>query len=207
MNKAEEQEIIKKILDGDKAAFEELLLANESNVYNLARRLTNNDEDAMDISQEVFLKAYLQLENFRGDSKFSVWLYRMTYNLCIDFLRKTTKYTTVSITYTDDDDEVADFEIPDLRDLPEETLLTNESRRIITESIEELGNAHREILIMREMTGMSYEEISETLNINEGTVKSRLARARKNLTTILVNKGTFPDSYRHKTGEEVEDND
>jgi len=205
LTKAEELEIIKKVIDGDKAAFEELVLANQNNVYNLARKMTNNDEDALDISQEAFIKAYTQLESFRGESRFSVWLYRLTYNLCIDFLRKTTRQATVSLTYTDDDDDIVNYEIPDLRELPEDALLTEESRQIITKSIDELNDSHREILIMREITQMSYEEIGITLNINEGTVKSRLARARKNLVGILISKGTFPDSYRQKAGEEVED--
>ena len=201
----DELRIIKKVLTGDKDAFEELVLANQKNVYNLALKLTGNDEDALDMSQEAFLKAYTQLESFRGDSRFSVWMYRLTYNLCIDFLRKRPKATVISLTHPDEDNEIGDMEIPDMRELPEDVFLRRESREIISESINELGPDHREILIMREITGMSYGDMAATLDVSEGTVKSRLARARKCLACILIKKGTFPDSYRLKGREEVEE--
>jgi len=201
----EELRIIKKVVDGDGNAFEELVLANQKNVYNLALKMTGNEDDALDISQEAFLKAYRQLEGFRGDSKFSVWLYRLTYNLCIDFLRKKPRGGVISISsYQDGNDEPQDLEIPDMRDLPEDKVMRKEMRKTIVESIGELSQQHREILVMREITGMSYEEIAETLKLSEGTVKSRLARARVSLANILVEKGTFPESYRHKDRKGVE---
>jgi RNA polymerase sigma-70 factor (ECF subfamily) len=200
----DELRIIKKVLGGDKGAFEGLVLANQKNVYNLALKMTKNEDDAMDISQEAFFKAYLQLESYRAESRFSVWLYRLTYNLCIDFLRKKPRTAAVSLTYQDDGDDAADIEIPDARELPEDTVLRRETRKAITESIDELDPAHREIVIMREITGMSYSDMAITLNVSEGTVKSRLSRARKNLVNILVNKGTFPESYRLKEREEAE---
>ena len=204
MTRTEEIRAIDKIRSGDKAAFEELVFANQKNVYNLALKLTGNEEDALDMSQEAFLKAYLQLETFRSESRFSVWMYRLTYNLCIDFLRKKPKSEAFSLTYRDEDNDTGEFEIPDSRELPEEIILNEEARKTISESIDELAPAHREILIMREMTGMSYADIAITLNISEGTVKSRLARARGNLASILIKKGTFPSNYRHKPQEEKE---
>jgi len=200
----EELAIIKNVLEGDRNAFEELVLSNQKNVYNLALKMTKDEEDAMDISQEAFLKAYRQLESFRGDSRFSVWLYRLTYNLCIDHIRKKPRAKVISITYQDDESDVHDLEIPDVRNLPEDIAMRKESREEIVESIEELGPKHREILIMREITGMSYEDIAGTLKISEGTVKSRLARARVRLSSILAEKGTFPESYRHINRKEVE---
>jgi len=200
----EELKIIKKVLDGDKNAFEDLVLHNQKNVYNLALKMTGNEDDALDISQEAFLKAYRQLGNFRGESRFSVWLYRLTHNLCIDFLRKKSRSQVVSLTTQDDDKEFSDLEIPDVRNLPEDSVLRQELRNEITASIEKLGQSHREILVMREITGMSYTEIADTLNLSEGTVKSRLARARINLVNILAEKGTFSESFRHNTREEVE---
>jgi RNA polymerase sigma-70 factor (ECF subfamily) len=201
----EELRVIKKVVDGDGDAFEELVLANQKNVYNLALKMTGNEEDALDISQEAFLKAYRQLEGFRGDSKFSVWMYRLTYNLCIDFLRKKPRAGVISITsYQDSSDDYQDIEIPDMRNLPEDRVMRKEMRNTIAESINELNPQHREILVMREITGMSYEDIADTLKLSEGTVKSRLARARMNLANILVEKGTFPESYRHKDRKGVE---
>jgi len=203
MTPEEEMRIIRTVQGGDKDAFEELVLANQKNVYNLALKMTKNEEDAMDISQESFIKAYTQLGNFRGESRFSVWMYRLTYNMCIDFLRRKPDAHVISLTYQDEDNEAGDLEIPDARELPEDILLRRESRKTIAESINELGPSHREILIMREITGMSYDDIAVTLNISEGTVKSRLARARKNLISILLKKGTFPESFRLKEREEA----
>ena len=200
----DELRTIKKVQNGDKDAFEEIVLANQKNVYNLALKLTGNEEDALDISQEAFLKAYIQLESFRGESRFSVWLYRLTYNLCIDFLRKKSKMTVISLSTNDEDNDAGDIEIPDVRELPEDAYLRSETKKAITKSIDELGPSHREIFIMREITGMSYGDMAATLNVSEGTVKSRLARARKNLVCILIKKGTFPAGYRLKKCEEVE---
>ncbi|MCL2392880.1 MAG: sigma-70 family RNA polymerase sigma factor, partial [Oscillospiraceae bacterium] len=96
MNIEEERSLIQRVIDGDRNAYEELVIANQKNVYNLALKMTKSEEDALDISQEVFFKAYRHLGRFRGDSMFSVWLYRLTYNLCIDFLRKQPKNKIVS---------------------------------------------------------------------------------------------------------------
>ena len=194
-----EQEIIQKVIGGDKNAFEELVMANQKNVYNLAYKMTRSEDDALDISQEAFIKAYRQLSGFRGDSRFSVWLYRLTYNLCIDFLRKKPAQKTLSLDYEDDDGDVRPLDIPDLRNLPEDNAMQGEMRKTIAESINELKARYREILVMREVTGMSYDEIAESLGVNVGTVKSRLSRARLKLIEILEEKGTFPDSYRLKT--------
>jgi len=203
----EEIKLIQRVAGGDRNAFEGLVHANQKNVYNLALKMTSSEEDALDISQEAFLKAYRQLEGFRGDSRFSVWMYRLTYNLCIDFLRKKKRATVVSLSWQDDDGDDHDLEIPDMRSQPEEKMIQGEMRETIAASINELGQNHREILVMREITGMSYSEIAETLNLSEGTVKSRLARARLSLASILVKKGTFPDNTRLndvRTAREVE---
>jgi len=204
MTADEELRTIRKVLDGDRNAFEDLVLANQKNVYNLALKMTGSEDDAMDISQDAFLRAYRQLDGFRGESRFSVWLFRLTHNLCIDFLRKKPKVALGSLTYQDDSGEVHDLEVPDMRNLPEDNAMRRETRKIIAGSIGELGHSHREILVLREMTGMSYGEIAETLNLSEGTVKSRLARARRSLVKILVDKGTFPEGFRLKDREEVE---
>jgi len=196
MNIDAEKEIIQRVLGGDKNAFEGLVIANQKNVYNLALKMTRNEEDALDLSQEAFVKAFRQLGNFRGDSRFSVWLYRLTYNLCIDFLRRRPKTNVISLNYEDDDENQTPIEIPDVRDLPEDRTIRSEMRKNITAGIYELPLKHREVLVMREITGMSYDEIATTLKINSGTVKSRLARARLKLVEILKEKGTFPDIFR-----------
>jgi len=197
-----EREIIQRVIGGDKNAFEGLVLENQKNVYNLALKMTRNEEDALDISQEAFVKAYQQIRNFRGDSKFSVWLYRLTYNLCIDFLRRKPKTDALSLSFEDDKGDEKPVEIPDLRDLPEDSAIRSEVRKNITAGINELPLKHREAIVMREIAGMSYEEIAKTLRINVGTVKSRLARSRLKLIEILKEKGTFPEGFRLKSQEE-----
>jgi len=200
-----EREIIQRVIGGDKNAFEGLVLENQKNVYNLALKMTRNEDDALDISQEAFIRAYRQLRNFRGDSKFSVWLYRLTYNLCIDFLRRKQKTDAVSLGFEDESGDVATLEIPDLRDLPEDTAIRSEMRKNITESINDLPLRHREAIVMREIAGMSYEEMAKTLKINIGTVKSRLARSRLKLIEILKEKGTSPEGFRLTIQEEAKE--
>ena len=196
MTSSQEQNIIKSVLDGDKNAFEELVKANEKNVYNLTLKMTGSREDALDLAQEVFLRAYMRLSGFRGESKFSVWLYRLTYNLCIDFKRKIPREKTVSLTSQTEED-LREIEILDDRNNPEDMALRQEKREAIAEGLERLGELHRNILLMREITGMTYEEIATALKISEGTVKSRIFRARKSLADMLINQGTFPKTNRH----------
>ena len=204
MNIDVEKEIIQRVLGGDKNAFEGLVIENQKNVYNLALKMTRNEEDALDLSQEAFVRAFRQLANFRSDCRFSVWLYRLTYNLCIDFIRRKPKMNTTSLYYEDDEGDFSPLEIPDVRDLPEDNIIRSEMRKNITEGIKELPLKHRETIAMREIAGMSYDEIATTLNINVGTVKSRLARARLKLIVLLKEKGTFPENFRLITQKEVE---
>lgn len=191
MTRDEEQVLIGRVLDGDPASFEPLVLDNQKNVYNLALRMTNNAEDALDISQEVFIKAYASLASFRGESRLGFWLYRLTYNMCIDLRRKKKRENSTSITYVDDSGEENDLEIPDLRQLPEDEAERSELRQAIRDAMDSLSPEHRNMLLLREISGMSYTEIAQVLDLNEGTVKSRLARARIKLAEILVKNGTF----------------
>ncbi|MDR2589802.1 MAG: sigma-70 family RNA polymerase sigma factor, partial [Oscillospiraceae bacterium] len=149
MTSDEEKSLIKQVINGDKDAFEKLVLDNQKNVYNLALKITRNEEDALDLSQEAFIKAYRQLVTFRGDCKFSVWLYRLTYNLCIDFLRKKQVSKVQALSFEDDSGEFKPLEVPDLRNLPEESIIRSETRKAINTGINELTEKYREILIMR----------------------------------------------------------
>lgn len=202
MTPAEESSIIKKVLSGDANAFEALVSAHQKNVYNLALRLTGNEQDALDISQEAFLKAYTSLGTFRGGSRFSVWLYRLTYNLCIDLIRRERRGAVVSLSVSDPDGEEAVLDIPDTRPSPETELERREIREAADKAFKTLSDEHRQILSMREGAGMSYADISAALGINEGSVKSRLSRARKSLAKALVKSGTFSPAERQITGKE-----
>ena len=196
MTREEEHVLIGRVLNGDRAAFEPLVLENQKNVYNLALRMTGSEEDALDVSQEVFIKAYSSLGSFRGESRLGFWLYRLTYNMCIDLSRKKKRENTSSITYLDDAGEESDLEIPDLRHLPEDEAERAELRRAVSAAIDCLTPEHRNMLLLREVSGLSYAEIARALTLNEGTVKSRLARARIKLCEILVRSGTFEPPHR-----------
>lgn len=193
MDRDEEKSIIARVLAGDTEAFEALVLENQKQVYNLALRMTGSEEDANDIAQEAFIRAFRSLASFRGDSKFSVWLYRLTSNICLDFLRSRRRKKTVSMSwFAADDDEPAELEIPDERFSPHTELERRELRSAIQRALARLPDDMREVLLLREVGGLSYDEIAVSLSLEEGTVKSRIFRARKKLCKILSGDGNFP---------------
>ena len=198
MTEVSEKKIIEKVLGGDANAFEELVLKYEKTVYNLALRMVGDRDDAFDMTQEAFIKAYGSLSSFRGDSKFSVWIYRITTNVCLDFLRSKSPKQQVSLTVSDDDDEDAQLDIPDPSSTPEQQLIKKMSMQSVEEGLKTLPDKQRQILVMRELGGMSYAEIGKALSLEEGTVKSRIFRARKRLCTFLLDSGNIPDSLASK---------
>ena len=198
LTREEEIRIVRKVLAGDVNAFEQLVIENQKSVYNLALKIMKNESDALDVSQDVFLKAYTNLENFRGDSRFSVWLYRLAYNACIDASRKSKTGMNVSLTVQDEDSESAELDLADTKPLPEEETERRETQREVQAAIQELPEDQRKIIVMREFSDMAYEDIASTLGISVGTVKSRLSRARKNLAKILIQNGTISPPKRHK---------
>ena len=203
MTKEEELRIIRRVLDGDANAFERLVLENQKNVYNLALKMLGDPEDASDSSQEAFLRAYRSLSSFHGESRFSVWLYRMTSNVCIDFLRRKKRRAEVSMTVVDDEDEEKELEIPDERFSPEAAFDKEERVRAVREGLMKLPEEYRKILTLRELGGLSYEELAEEMGLELGTVKSKLFRARKKLCGILIDSGNFSPPDASNTRKEV----
>ena len=195
MTREEELAVIRKVQNGDVNAFEDLVAAYEKNVYNLALRMTGSPEDAEDMAQEAFIKAYNSLSSFRGESKFSVWLYRIVSNVCLDFLRKRKKQGTVSLSVEDDEGEEAQLDLPDLSQSPEALLEKKLTREAVQRGLAALPEDARHILLLREIQGLSYEEIGETLGLEAGTVKSRIFRARKRLCAFLLADGNIPDAF------------
>lgn len=207
MTAIEELSIIEKVKAGDSDAFGVLVVEHQKKVYNFALKMLRNEEDALDISQEAFIKAYTGIQSFRSDSKFSVWLYRLTYNLCIDLLRKKKRENEMSLSYEDDDGEDAELQIPDERISPEREYEKKELRELIGSGLDSLPPDHRQILILREISGLSYCEIADVLELNEGTVKSRIARARRSLADYLMAHGTFCGTLRQNSRKEVNPHD
>ena len=201
----DELKLIAKAQKGDRKAFESLVKMHEKNVYNLALKLMKNREDALDASQDAFLKAWISIKSFRGESKFSAWLYRLTYNTCLDVIRKAKKGEIISLTSNDEEEEVVD--VKDNAPTPEEAAVKKETQQTVRDAVDNLPEEYRQIIIMREFTGLSYAEIAECTGLNEGTVKSRLSRARIKLAEMLRQKGTFSEYDRHKNSEEVTDSE
>lgn len=193
MTREQETAVIQSVLDGDVNAFETLVKEYEKNVYNLALRMTGNSEDAADMSQEAFIKAYNSLSSFRGDSKFSVWLYRIVSNVCLDYLRSRTRKPTVSLSTENDDGEEVELDIADESQSPELLLDRSLTRDAVRRGLAALPPDHREILLLREIQGLSYEEIAAALGLEAGTVKSRIFRARKKLCSFLIKDGNIPE--------------
>ena len=206
MTREQEAAIVRKVLGGDANAFETLVLEYEKNVYNIALRMTGNSEDAADMTQEAFIKAYNSLQSFRGDSKFSVWLYRIVSNVCLDFLRSKNRRPTVSLSVEDDDGEDAQLDVADESQSPELLLDRKLTRDSVRRGLDSLPPDYRQILLLREIQGLSYDEIAQALSLEVGTVKSRIFRARKRLCTFLIDDGNISDfssSGKMKGGESL----
>ena len=173
--------LLKKSLKGDNEAFGELILKYENFVYNTVYHAIGNRDDAFDVSQEVFIKAFRALKNFRGDCKFSTWLYRIAINASKDYIREKSKRRTVSL--SDWTDEENGNKPPDIIEdsidaKPEESYERNETRDSVRKAIANLSEDHRNVIVLRDIEGYSYEEIADMLNLEIGTVKSRISRAR-----------------------------
>lgn len=184
----DEKHILTRARRGDVAAFEELVRLYEKRVYAVALRSSGNPEDAADIVQEVFLRAWRSIESFRGDSGFSTWLFRITMNLCVDHARHRHAQPQTQPIVTDDETERP---IPDTTPTPEEHLDNRELGRELAAALAEVSEEHRRIVLLRDVSGMSYTEIAEVLEISEGTVKSRLSRARIALRKVLLRRGNL----------------
>ncbi len=203
MTREEEDQLVERVRNGDGDSFEKLVLENQTKVYNLALRMVGNEDDAFDMSQEAFIKAYNSILSFRGDCRFSVWLYRLTTNVCLDYLRSEARRSHVSLSYQDEADDDKELEIPDERFSPETAAEKKELREAVNRGLMKLPQDYRAILLLREIDGLSYEEIGQTLDLEEGTVKSRIFRARKKLCTILSADGNFSKSNTSKIQKEV----
>ena len=177
--------LIRRAQRGDADAFEQLLLEHQKNVYNLCYRMAGNPDDAMDLSQETFLRAWRCLDQYQFASAFSTWLYRLCSNICIDFLRRRRRQQTVPLTFEDADGEEQTYAVPDAQPLPEEQVDLKLTRETLAAAMAQLLPEHRAVLQLRVVNEMSYEQIADVLDIQIGTVKSRLSRARNQLKKIL----------------------
>ncbi len=183
---------------GDASAFEQLVLRYQNQVYNLALRMVNNESDAQDLAQEAFIRAWRALNSFQHTAQFSTWLYRLTSNVCIDFLRSQKRHRVISLTVLQDD-ERQQWDMPDGQPLPESQAIAREEQRILLEAMAALEPEYRQILTLRILNDCSYQQIAQILGIREGTVKSRQSRAREQLRKKLSQNGNYFASASSKS--------
>lgn len=185
---ADDRTLVARARAGDETAFRELVQRYQRRVYGVAFGMLHNAEDAMDVTQDAFIRVHRYLERFEGSSSFFTWLYRITVNLCIDHLRKEGKAQTV-----DYDDSIA-HQNPDAGQLrpwslemnPGRELDRSELRELIARALESLSPNHRAVILMREVEGLSYAEMAKVMRCSKGTIMSRLFHARRRMQAALV---------------------
>lgn len=183
----DEAALVARAKAGDAAAFSELVQRYDRRVFRMAKQITQNDDDAEDVLQETFLKAYTHLDDFQGNSKFYTWLVRIAVNEALMKLRKRRSDRTVPLDEPIDtgEDEVA-REIAVWDQNPEETYSREELARILDEAIQSLKPAYRTVFVLRDIEELSIEETAEALGLSISAVKSRLLRARLQLRDKLT---------------------
>ena len=184
---------------GDMGAFEALVKLYEKRVYALTLRMCKHPEDAAEAAQEAFLSAWQGLPFFRGEASFSTWLYRLASNACVDLLRREGRHKNAA--GPSFNDEEAGVDVADHAPQPQEALERKELKAQIEAGLQSLTPDHRQVLILREMHQLSYDEISTVLELDVGTVKSRINRARKQLRNFLVKSGNFSSAAPSNTAE------
>ena len=189
MNALQERQWVEAARQGDQDAFEQLVRAYEKRVFALTLRMCGNPEDAAEAAQEAFLAVWQGLKFFRGESSFSTWLYRLASNACVDLLRREGRHRAAAGPSLDD--EELRLETADPAPTPQEAAERAELRRQIENGLRALPAEYRQVLILREMHQLSYEEIGQTLSLDPGTVKSRISRGRKRLQKFLMERGNF----------------
>jgi RNA polymerase sigma-70 factor (ECF subfamily) len=183
----DESSLVAQAKAGDQAAFSELVTHYERKIYRLAKNITRNDEDAEDVLQDAFLKAYTHLDNFKGDSKFYTWIVRIAVNEALMRLRKRKTDRSVPLDEPVElGEETVQREIAVWEDNPEQQYSQEEWRRILDDAVDGLKPDFRTVFVLRDIEELSTEETAETLGISVPAVKSRLLRARLALRETLT---------------------
>ncbi len=185
-----EQQFIESLKRRDAAAFEILVTERSSEIFGLLFRLTENREEARDLTQETFLRAFQSIEHFRGEADLRTWIYRIAINQARNrwrWWRRRRRDATVSLDSQDGHNyrPLAATLPADDGKTPEQETLAHERERVLRAALQNLGRAYRETVILRDIEGLTYEEVAATLRISVGTVKSRLARGRRELRNKL----------------------
>ena len=185
-----ETQFIERLRAGEAAAFDLLVTERSGDIYALLYRLTEDPEEARDLTQETFLQAFRSIAHFRGDADLRTWLYRIAVNQARNrwrWWRRRRRNVTVSLDATDETHEQPlAAQLADERSVnPEQAALARERERMLTQALRSLSRVYREVVVLRDVEGLSYEEVAATLEISVGTVKSRLSRGRAELRRRL----------------------
>lgn len=183
---AEDTALVEASRGGDTAAFEELVARHRDKVFARAFSMLRNEEEAVDLSQEAWVKAWQRLEQFQGDSSFLTWMTRITINLCLDQIRRNKRRRTESIEQLDEDSGGVERQMPVVTTNPTEGLEKSELRKRIDEALAKLSHEHRTVLVLHEFEDLEYKEIAKRMECSIGTVMSRLFYARRKMASLMA---------------------
>jgi len=183
---AEDKALVKAAQQGDMLAFEELVGRHRDKIYARAFSMMRNEEEAVDLSHEAWVKGWQRLNQFQGESSFGTWMTRIVINLCLDQLRKQKRQRTESIEAMDQESGGVERQMPVLTVNPTAGLERAELRQRIDKAMAQLSHEHRTVLILHEFEEMEYKQIAKTMNCSIGTVMSRLFYARRKLAALLM---------------------
>ena len=183
---ADDKTLVRDAQRGDMAAFEELVARHRDKIYARALSMMRNEDAAIDLSQEAWVKAWQRLAQFQGEASFATWLTRITINLCLDQLRKQKRQRAESIEEMDEESGGVERQMPVITTNPTERLERGELRQRIDEALGKLSDEHRTVLVLHEFEEMEYKEIARTMGCSIGTVMSRLFYARRKLAALLA---------------------
>jgi RNA polymerase sigma-70 factor (ECF subfamily) len=183
---ADDQELVRKAQKGDMGAFEELVARHRDKIYARALSMMRNEEEAIDLSQEAWVKGWQRLAQFQGESSFGTWMTRIVINLCLDQLRKHKRQRTESIEAMDEESGGVERQMPVVTVNPTAGLERTELRNRIDKALAKLSYEHRTVLVLHEFEEMEYKEIAKAMECSIGTVMSRLFYARRKMAAILA---------------------
>ena len=182
--------LIERIKAGDMAAYNAMVIRHYDRIFSRVLQLLNNKQDAEEVTQDAFIRAHRGLENFRGDASFSTWLYQIATNLAHNrywywFRRKRDQSISLDQSQCEDGSLILENVMPCADENPAEAVVTQEFVDRVSACMQYLNDKHKEVLILRNVKNLTYDEIAQQLEISVGTVKSRIARARESLRGLL----------------------
>ena len=184
---SEENDLVQAAKAGDFAAFEELVARHRDKVYARAFSMMRNEDEALDLSQDAWIKGWRRLEQFHGKSSFATWMTRITINLCLDQIRKKKRQRAESIEQMDEESGGVERRMPSVNPNPTEGLERKDLRQMIDKALGQLSEVHRTVLVLHEFEELEYKEIAKRLGCSIGTVMSRLFYARRKMASLLGN--------------------